>query len=74
MQMRCCSGEQLLSVHQVSQFLSVPERTVRHWAATQVLSARKVGKPWWFRWRDVAASEHRLSRTLNVSPGGCHAA
>lgn len=53
----------LLCIHDVSEKLKVPERTVRHWARTRVLPGFKVGKKkWGFRAADVERSEPRLGR------------
>ena len=59
-----------LSVREVSGILGVPERTIRHWARTSVLRARKgLRKLWRFDPIEIERSKRRLLR--QTSPPGC---
>jgi hypothetical protein len=56
----------LLSIHEVSKTLNVPERTVRHWARTQVIAGFKPAKKKWvFHPADVERAKRRLGRSRN---------
>lgn len=69
MQTHIHTNDQLWSVEDVSQYLRVPARTVRHWAGAKVLRGRKYGKLWKFIPPEVVASARRLGR----EKGGPHA-
>jgi hypothetical protein len=54
----------ILSVRDVVELYSVPERTVRHWAHTEVLRGWKEGRAWCFDSNIVKTSMPRLRRRL----------
>jgi excisionase family DNA binding protein len=57
------ASDEFLSLRKVSLRLNVPERTLRHWARTNVIGAVKVGRKQWFiRESDLSRSERRLHR------------
>lgn len=69
MQICFAASDHSWSVREVSQCLRVPERTVRHWASTGVLRARKFGKLWKFCQPEVHASARRLGRNCKGQNG-----
>jgi hypothetical protein len=56
-----CNG--MVSIPQLSIEWDVPDRTIRHWAETNVLRGLKIDNKWWFPADDV-----RLSTPVENSP------
>jgi hypothetical protein len=55
-----CDG--MVSVPKLSIEWDVPDRTLRHWAETDVLRGLKIDNKWWFPPENVRRAEPRLSR------------
>ena len=55
-----CGG--MVSIPQLSIEWDVPDRTIRHWAETDVLRGLKIDNKWWFPADNVRLAEPRLSR------------
>jgi excisionase family DNA binding protein len=72
MQMCFDSTGNTLSVRHVAHYFRVPERTIRHWASTGVLRARKFGKLWNFDRSVIEISAKRLGRDIGTGTRGAY--